>query len=216
MQGGNDVDADNGVDAGGNDVDIDNGADNGVDIDNGADFENDDSDVELGGNEEGDVDFEGNVRMPTATITEVVDDESTNGSMIGALTEEGVTTDDTTPTLSGTLSAPLIDGQVIAIYDGDTLLGYTTVTGGLSWSFTPDTELQAGLHTLKAQVENVDSGQTSTADSFDVIVNPTIAITNIFDDVGDITGNNNLLVRYVMLYQNVPSPRLMADYALMR
>ena len=147
--------------------------------------------------------------IPTATITEVVDDESTNGSMIGALTEEGVTTDDTTPTLSGVLSAPLTDGQVIAIYDGDTLLGYTTVTGGLSWSFTPDTELQAGLHTLKAQVENVGSGQTSTADSFDVIVNPTIAITNIFDDVGDITSNNNLLVRYVMLYQNVLSPRLM-------
>ncbi len=138
-----------------------------------------------------------------ATIVTVSDDVSTHRSVEGNLVS-GVSTDDTTPTLTGTLSAALTAGQVLVIYDGDgaTKLGEATITGdtGTNWTYTPS-PLTAGSHHFTAQVENSKTGQQGTASSAHMVnINPGINMT-ITDDVGDVTGALNPAVRYILLKQ---------------
>ena len=133
----------------------------------------------------------------TATITTVNDDVSTHGSVVGVLAT-GATTDDTTPMLSGTLSAALGIGEVLAIYDGTTKLGDATVVAG-TWSYTPSA-LAAGRHSFTARVENAIGSQGAASTPYVVNINPGISIT-ITDDVGTVTGALNLTVRYILLKQ---------------
>ncbi|WP_275042995.1 Ig-like domain-containing protein, partial [Burkholderia multivorans] len=65
------------------------------------------------------------------------------GSVTGAIVSGG-STDDTTPTLSGTAEA----GSTINVYDGTTLLGSTTADASGNWSFTPAGALGEGAHSL--------------------------------------------------------------------
>ena len=64
------------------------------------------------------------------------------GSVTGPVTS-GTPTDETRPALSG--NAP--PDTIITVYDGTTLLGTATVTGG-TWNFTPTTPLTNGTHSL--------------------------------------------------------------------
>lgn len=86
----------------------------------------------------------------TASITQVLDDV---GASTGPLAQ-GATTDDTTPTLSGTLSAALTATQTLRVYDGSTPLGGATVSG-TNWSFTPSA-LASGSHSFSAVVSSID------------------------------------------------------------
>ncbi|WP_313300941.1 Ig-like domain-containing protein [Diaphorobacter sp.] len=66
----------------------------------------------------------------------------------------GTTTDDRTPLLKGTLSAPLEAGDTVAIYEGATLLGKAQVNG-LEWSFVLPQPLEDGSrHTYTAKVQD--------------------------------------------------------------
>ena len=86
----------------------------------------------------------------TVVITQVLDDF---GASVGALAQ-GATTDDTTPTLSGTLSAALTATQTLRVFNGNTVLGAATVSG-TTWSFTP-TALASGNFSFTAAVVSVD------------------------------------------------------------
>ena len=153
--------------------------------------------------------IEDSVTAPTqtATITAVSDDVSTYGSAVGAL-DSGTTTDDTMPTLTGTLSAALIGSQVLAIYDdnGDdaTKLGEATITGtgtGTDWTYTPSSPLPAGNHSFTAQVESLANSLQGMASNIHVVnINPGISMT-ITDNAGAVTGALALGVRYILLKQ---------------
>ncbi|WP_239667010.1 Ig-like domain-containing protein, partial [Burkholderia multivorans] len=65
------------------------------------------------------------------------------GSVTGALVSGG-STDDTTPTLSGTAEA----GSTISVFDGTTLLGTTTADASGNWTFTPAAGLGEGTHAI--------------------------------------------------------------------
>nr|WP_264821867.1 BapA/Bap/LapF family large adhesin [Acinetobacter sp. Marseille-Q1620] len=90
------------------------------------------------------------------------------------MSEKGVT-DDEQPTFSG---SDAVAGAIIAIYDGDTLLGTTTADNNGYWTFTPDTLLDEGDHSISVtqSVNGVESIKSPTLD-FSVDVTPPYIIT---------------------------------------
>jgi hypothetical protein len=122
----------------------------------------------------------------TATISSISDNTATNGSVTGAVLT-GATTDDTTPTLSGTVSTSLIAGEVLAVYDGTTKLG-NALMSGTNWTFTPATDLAAGVHSFTVQVEKTNTsahGPVSSAYVADIHSSLAMKTT---DDVGALVG----------------------------
>jgi VCBS repeat-containing protein len=90
----------------------------------------------------------------------------------------GASTDDNTPTLSGTATA----GNIVIISEGSTVLGSVVAGSNGSWSFTT-AALSDGSHPLSVTVRDA-AGNTSTATNFTVNVdtvapaNATLLITN--------------------------------------
>lgn len=126
---------------------------------------------------------------PTTLITlvSVIDD-------VASITGNLVTTahtNDATPTFSGTLSAALLTGESVKVYNGETFLGTATVTG-TTWTFTPTT-LSEATYALTFCVANAAiDGKKS--DVFDFTVDTiaptqTIALTSTVDDIEGIVGN---------------------------
>ncbi|CTQ53595.1 Serralysin C precursor [Roseibium album] len=110
--------------------------------------------------------------LPIATIDSAADDQ---GSLQGPL-NDGDSTDDTTPVLSGSISVTLAAGQSVAIYRGGALLGAASVSG-TSWTYA-DAGLTEGPHTYTAQVvEGAESGPLSSSFSLTVDVTPPAAPT---------------------------------------
>jgi serralysin len=109
---------------------------------------------------------------PVATIVSAADDQ---GSIQGAL-ENGDSTDDTTPVLSGTLNVELTAGQSVAVYRDGVLLG-SAIVAGTTWTFA-DTGLAEGGYTYTAQVvEGAQSGPLSAGFSLTVDLTPPAAPT---------------------------------------
>lgn len=70
---------------------------------------------------------------------------------------DGATLEDTTPTVTGT-SQP--NTEVTITVDG-TVVGKVIVDGDGNWTWTPDTELSFGPHTIGAEGENGSSGEVT-------------------------------------------------------
>ncbi|WP_336332605.1 Ig-like domain-containing protein [Pseudomonas putida] len=116
-------------------------------------------------------------------IGEVIDDV---GTIQGPIANGG-TTDDTTPTFSGTGEA----GDTVHIYDGEDLLGSVNVKPDGTWSFTPP-PLVDGEHQISVTIEDEAGNQSEPSDPWIVIVDThapdTPTIGGVYDDVGAITG----------------------------
>lgn len=116
-------------------------------------------------------------------ITAIVDDvDPVTGDV------KGKTTNDTTPTLTGTAEA----GSVITIYQDGSTTPLTTVTadGSGNWSYTPDA-LGEGLHTFEvtATLNGATSGRSPAASvTVDLTAPDTPTIGSVIDDVGPVTG----------------------------
>ena len=125
----------------------------------------------------------------TATISAISDD---SGLLQGFLAN-GASTDDTTPTISGTLSAPLAAGESLLLFNGSTLLGSASVSN-LSWSFSPSLPAtSATSYSLTARVASALGilGTPSTARSFLLDTTPpttSAAITGAIDNLGLLQG----------------------------
>ena len=104
------------------------------------------------------------------------------GTLTGALAS-GATTDDTTPTLSGTAGAL---GNIVTVYDGTAILGTVTAGAGGAWEFTT-AALSNGPHALSVTVTD-PAGNTSTATAFPITVDtiaPTASTLVITNDVAN-------------------------------
>ncbi len=119
------------------------------------------------------------------SITGVTDDAGT----VTGIVASGGATDDTTPTLTGTLSATLGAGEKVSIYDGATKLGEASVTG-TNWTFTP-TALADGTHSFTAKIENSTGTAEIASSSYSITTveapiapTQTVAITQVNDNVG--------------------------------
>ncbi len=111
----------------------------------------------------------------------------------------GTSSQDTTPKLSGTLSAPLTTGEVLAVYDGVTKLGNATVSGA-DWTYTPATALNYGSHSLTVRVENATTnGQGGMSDPWVVnVVNiPGITFTSDDGTPAGIIHEGNVDIAYI-------------------
>ena len=127
----------------------------------------------------------------TATITAVND----NLGVIKGNLADGAFTDDTTPTISGTISAAPAFGETLRIFNGDTFLGIATVNyTAKTWSFTPSTPLDNGFYAVSARVSDAagNLGIASASFSFSIDTSApavTAEITTVNDNVGLIQGN---------------------------
>ncbi|MDU6391155.1 MAG: Ig-like domain-containing protein, partial [Pantoea sp.] len=103
---------------------------------------------------------------PAAVSNLVVTDNY--GDATGQLAS-GDTTDDRTPTLSGQ-GEP---NALVTIYDGQVVLGYTTVDTDGSWSFTTPT-LSSGAHSLTTTLTDPAGNVGPASDAFALTVDGTL------------------------------------------
>ncbi|TQS86900.1 type I secretion C-terminal target domain-containing protein [Limnobaculum zhutongyuii] len=126
------------------------------------------------------------VPPPKPAIPEITDDY---GDITGAITD-GKVTDDTTPTFSGEDAKP---GDIIKVIDNGEVIGSTTVGDDGTWTFTPETELGEGEHTIEVvefDPKTGNTGEKSDPITFEVDTTPPAkpAIDSVIDDEGSITG----------------------------
>ncbi|TNV15159.1 BapA prefix-like domain-containing protein [Buttiauxella sp. B2] len=102
-----------------------------------------------------------NSQLPTAPELDTITDDA--GVSVGTL-NNGQSTDDTTPTLSGTAEA----GNTVTVYDNGVLIGSVVADGTGIWSFTP-TALSDGPHEFTLAATNT-FGISGTSAGFTVTV----------------------------------------------
>jgi hypothetical protein len=124
--------------------------------------------------------------LPSVTITRAAND---NNATIAA---NGFT-NDSTPTLQGTLSAALGNGQVVRVLRDGVPFSGTASVGGTNWNFT-DSGAANGAHTYTARTEQgtvlgaPSAGYAFTVDT--VAPTQTANVAQIFDDIsGDLANN---------------------------
>ncbi|MBU9844027.1 Ig-like domain-containing protein [Rahnella ecdela] len=105
-----------------------------------------------------------------ATIVKYSDDEGDRTGSFGS----GTYTDETAPTLSGTLSKALADGEVLKIYRNGVFVGVATVVG-LAWTFS-DSALADGTYIYVAKSQDL-AGNTSSSTDFILNVDTSIPTT---------------------------------------
>jgi surface antigen len=129
--------------------------------------------------------------VSTAAIAAVGDNA---GFLTGAVSPAGLT-DDRTPAITGTLSAPLAAGETLRVFNRDALLGSATVNNAArTWSFTPTLPSASG-ESYSISVRVADSagnlGPSSPARNFVLDSTPpatTVSITGVSDNVGLLQG----------------------------
>ncbi len=105
-----------------------------------------------------------------ATIVKYSDDEGDRTGSFGS----GTYTDETAPTLSGTLSKALADGEVLKIYRNGVYVGVATVVG-LAWTFS-DSALADGTYIYVAKSQDL-AGNTTSSTDFTLTVDTSIPTT---------------------------------------
>lgn len=110
---------------------------------------------------------------PNAPVLEVTDDE---GTVQGLLTSGGFT-DDNQPELGG-LGDP---GSIIAIYDNGLLVAEVVVEDDGSWSYTPPTAMEDGLHSITLTETDVAGNLSATSAPFEFTIDrtPPVAPTGL-------------------------------------
>ncbi|HBN5338215.1 TPA: Ig-like domain repeat protein [Enterobacter cloacae] len=125
--------------------------------------------------------------VTTPELTDVHDDY---GTKTGSIPQNGVT-DDATPTFSGKGKA----GDIVEFWENNVKLGETRVGADGKWTWTPETPLAHGDHSIVLIGKGPDGRTSAPSDSFDFTVDleapvkPTIG--EVEDDVGEKQGPIN-------------------------
>jgi hypothetical protein len=105
-------------------------------------------------------------------ITNIIDNA---GTITGAVPNGGIT-NDSTPTLTGTLSAALATAEVLRITSNGFLLAGNAVVSGTSWSYTPATPLSSnGVYAFTAQVIDGAGNPGTVSDSRSIVLEAPIS-----------------------------------------
>ncbi|WP_320719793.1 Ig-like domain-containing protein [Enterobacter sp. 296B2] len=122
--------------------------------------------------------------VATPKLTDVHDDY---GTKTGSIPQNGVT-DDATPTFSGTGKA----GDIVEFWENNVKLGETRVGADGTWTWTPETPLAHGDHSIVLIGKDPDGRTSAPSDSFDFTVDLEAPVKPIIgeveDDVGAKTG----------------------------
>ncbi len=125
------------------------------------------------------------------TITQVLDDMEPGTGVVA----NGGVTNDTTPTLSGTLSAPLVAGETVSVLRNGNRVGAATAgAGATSWQFASAALSYGSTYTFTARVDRRDASPGTPSPAYLVQVSnqgpaKTVNILSITDDVTPVTGN---------------------------
>jgi len=114
------------------------------------------------------------------------------GTITGPIADGG-STNDTTPTISGTIAAELAAGSTIKVYRNDVDAGNATVIG-TTWSYTPATALTSGTHRFKAAIFTSAGPAGSFSDPRSIVLNTsaplqTVTIASVSDNTDPVQGN---------------------------
>ena len=150
-------------------------------------------------------DQDGNETAPSDPWVVIVDTTAPDAPVIGSILDDvgaiqgnlnnGDSTDDTRPTLNGTAEA----GSVVTIYDNGQKMGEATADKDGNWSFTPDTDLSEGEHSLTTTTTDAAGNTSAPSDAWELFVDTTApaqpgldgngpGISDVIDDKGPITG----------------------------
>lgn len=128
--------------------------------------------------------------LQTVRITSVLDNTGTEQGMVA----DGAVSNDTTPTLSGTVSAALGAGEVVAVYRDGVQMGTAKVnTKTRRWAFTP-TLTANGLFTFTAAVVDAagNRGELSEPRTFNLdstVPTQTVKIHDVYDNTAPQSGS---------------------------
>ena len=112
--------------------------------------------------------------LQTVAITAISDNV---GTIQGTIADGGVT-NDTTPTLTGTLSAALATADVLRIYRNGVLLDRNAVISGTTWSYTPATALTTnGTYSFTAKVIDGAGNSGPISDPRSIVLDAPISTT---------------------------------------
>ncbi|CAH5677806.1 BapA/Bap/LapF family large adhesin [Enterobacter cloacae] len=132
----------------------------------------------------------GNQSAPSAGFTIVVDTSSTTPVIVNVTDDvgntattvvSGNTTNDATPTLSGTAEA----NSVVTIFDGNTQIGIVTADGTGAWSFTPETALVEGSHSFTVLATDPQGNVSEVSAPWSVVIDLTAPTVPTLDTVSD-------------------------------
>ncbi len=127
--------------------------------------------------------------VPPQTVAAVTTATDNVAPRTGNVGNGGATNDDS-PTISGTLSAPLAPGETVQVLRNGAVIGATVVVDGNAWRVT-DSRVADGSHTYSARVVDAD-GAGPAGTGFSIVVDTqnakTAAITSIDDNVAPDTG----------------------------
>lgn len=122
--------------------------------------------------------------VTTPELTDVHDDY---GTKTGSIPQNGVT-DDATPTFSGKGKA----GDIVEFWENNVKLGETRVGADGTWTWTPETPLAHGDHSIVLIGKSPDGRTSAPSDSFDFTIDLEApakpVIGEVTDDVGAVTG----------------------------
>ncbi|MFN9644238.1 MAG: Ig-like domain-containing protein [Cyanobacteriota bacterium] len=127
--------------------------------------------------------------MTEAQVTGAAD----NVGLFQGSIANGDATDDSTLSLSGTLSEPLLEGERVRVFDGGKLLGSATIdASGMRWTLTTST-LSSGSHSFTARVADAAGLLGPASAPYSVTIDTTAptktaAIAAVVDDVGFLQG----------------------------
>ena len=124
------------------------------------------------------------------TATATISGQTSSASSPETLVINGVSSPTVTFTTPTTNRTPTISGTAIAtglikIYDGSTYIGYSIADGSGNWSFTPNSDLSIGSHSISAtttinnQTSDPSSVQTLVVELDDILT----TITNTIDTI---------------------------------
>jgi hypothetical protein len=117
----------------------------------------------------------------TASVTAITDDAAPRTGNVA----NGAAANDNTPTISGTLSAPLAAGETVQVLRDGAVISARVTVDGESWRVT-DGRISDGNHTYTARVVDAD-GAGPASDGYRIVVdtqnNKTATITSITDNV---------------------------------
>ncbi|MDX6020939.1 Ig-like domain-containing protein [Scandinavium sp. V105_16] len=139
-------------------------------------------------------DAAGNVSLSSNSFTFVVDSQAPLAPVITSLTDDvtpvtgpivsGQSTNDSTPTLSGTAEV----GATVNIYDGTTLVGTTTADAQGNWIVTTST-LGDGPHTLTAKATDAAGNLGPSSAGFAITIDTSAPVVPVLQTVSDdVTG----------------------------
>nr|AMJ33967.1 bacterial Ig-like domain (group 3) [uncultured bacterium]AMJ34060.1 bacterial Ig-like domain (group 3) [uncultured bacterium] len=132
-------------------------------------------------------DDNGGSRKTPVTTPELTDVHDDYGSKTGSIPQNGVT-DDATPTFSGK-GKP---GDIVEFWENNVKLGETRVGADGKWTWTPETPLAHGDHSIVLIGKGPDGRTSAPSDPFDFTVDLEApakpVIGEVEDDVGEKTG----------------------------